>query len=119
MSASASSSSRIVVECGQAGSTIGKPDFDSIAASLSALSVAIAIGSVLIGLLAVIVTVVWNRSTKLEAVTAARDEARNEAARQSVDFMQTQGLKKIEDITRDHLTANRIADTTIAAGGLS
>lgn len=51
------------------------PNFDALAASFGALSVAVAIGSILVGLLAIVVTVVWNINVKSKAVEAARETA--------------------------------------------
>lgn len=52
------------------------PNFDALAASFGALSVAVAIGSILVGILAIVITVVWNKNVKSEAMEAARESAR-------------------------------------------
>lgn len=90
------------------------PNFDALAASFGALSVAVAFGSIVVALLAIGVTVAWNRSTQIAAVEAARVTAQVEA----IKFITSAEAKKLfEEGAATHLASNRLGQGNLPALG--
>jgi len=82
------------------------PNFDALAASFGALSVAVALGSIVVALLAVGITIAWNRSTQTKAVEAARITAQAEAVR---FIISPEGRKLFEEGAATHLASNSVS----------
>lgn len=82
------------------------PNFDALAASFGALSVAVAVGSIVVALLAVGITIAWNRSTQTQAVEAARVTAQAEAVR---FITSSEGRKLFEEGAATHLASNSVS----------
>lgn len=91
--------------CGPDPGPASSPNFDALAASFGALSVAIAVGSILVTLLAIGITIAWNHSTQVRAVEAARVEARAEAIR---FITSSEGRKLFEEGAATHLASASI-----------
>lgn len=89
------------------------PNFDALAASFGALSVAIAVGSAIVGVLAILITLVWNNSTKTAAIAAARDEAERRVGA----FLRDEALPRVDRVVREHLTANMTNSGVVSAAG--
>ncbi|MEW6598653.1 MAG: hypothetical protein AB1429_14295 [Pseudomonadota bacterium] len=104
-----------------------QPKFDALAAAFGGLSVSVAIGAVVIGVLAIVITVVvtivgyqWGKVVVREAKADARDEAR----RLISDFLRTEAPRIIREGAAGLQTPNGglnqppdISDTIAEASG--